>query len=76
MQRTTLPLRCSAEEARVIRSLARSERRSISGYVPNAVIRAVDLEERLYARLNRFQPLNQILSRRALLDPGLRTAIL
>jgi uncharacterized protein (DUF1778 family) len=74
--RTALLLRCSVEQAKIIHERAESERRTVAAYVLNVVMRAIELEERLLLRLTHYRELNRILSRRALLDPGPRTAIL
>lgn len=45
--RAALLIRCSQEEADRIRSAAKQERRSLSGYVLNAVISRIQTRERL-----------------------------
>ena len=74
--RTALLIRCSAEEAQAIREFAEHERRTVSGYVLNILTRALNVEERLFASLNRLQSLNRTLYRTPLRLPGPRTAVL
>jgi uncharacterized protein (DUF1778 family) len=76
MARTALLIRCTTDEAQRIRIEAEKQRRTISGYVLNVMVRAVDLEERLFSKMNRYSGLNQVLSRREVTAPGPRTAIL
>jgi uncharacterized protein (DUF1778 family) len=76
MERTALLIRCSTEEAQRIRIEADKQRRTISGYVLQVTGRAVEVEERLLSRVNPYSSINQVLSRKALLGPGPRTAIL
>ena len=76
MDRTALLIRCTVEEAARIRTEAQLQRRTISGYVLHVTSRAVDIEDRLFAKLNRFDGMNRVASRRILIQPGPRTAIL
>jgi uncharacterized protein (DUF1778 family) len=76
MERTALLIRCSTEEAQRIRIEAEKQRRTISGYVLQVTGRAVEIEERLLARVNPYSSINQIASRKSLLGVGPRTAIL
>jgi uncharacterized protein (DUF1778 family) len=76
MERTALLVRCSTDEAASIRAEAEKQRRTISGYVLQVMIRAIDIEDRLFAKLTGFRSTNQMMSRRALIAPGARTAIL
>jgi uncharacterized protein (DUF1778 family) len=76
MARTALLIRCTKDEAGRIRVEAEKQRRTMSGYVLNIMVRAVDLEDRLFTKMNRYSGLNQVLSRRALNAPGPRTAVL
>ena len=76
MSRTALLIRCSNEQACSVRVYAEKERRTISGYVLNIVMRAVQLEERLQERLTHYAAMNRVLSRRSFRPPGPRTAIL
>jgi uncharacterized protein (DUF1778 family) len=46
-QRTALLIRCSREEADRIRSAAKRERRTVSGYVLNAVMSRLVSREKL-----------------------------
>jgi hypothetical protein len=76
MDRTALLVRCSAEEAQRIRIEAEKQRRTISGYVLQITGRAVEIEERLLTRVNPYSTMNTLLSRKALVGAGPRTAIL
>lgn len=76
VKRTALLIRCSVEEAAQIRNLARSENRTISGYVLNIMERALRIEDQLAARIPAFSNFNRALSRIPLRVPGPRTAIL
>jgi uncharacterized protein (DUF1778 family) len=76
MSRTALLIRCSIEEANRIRLEAEKERRSVCGYVLNIVTRAVETEDRLFTKLTNYRSMNAVLSRRAMIAPGPRTAIL
>ena len=76
MARTALLIRCTTEEADRIRIEADKQRRTISAYVLFIMARAIQLEDRLFSTLNRYSTMNQVLSRRALIAPGPRTAIL
>jgi hypothetical protein len=49
---------CSKEEARTIRGKAEFQRRTISGYVLKIVLKAIQLDERLYENYRRLAPLN------------------
>jgi hypothetical protein len=76
MARTALLIRCSVEEADRIRIEADKQRRTISAYILFIMARAIQLEDRLFATISPFSNMNQVLSRRALIAPGPRTAIL
>jgi hypothetical protein len=77
MPRTALLIRCNTEEADKIRIEAEKQRRTISAYVLFIMVRAIQVEDRLVSSLNnRFSSMNQVLSRRALITRGPRTAIL
>src|SRR5215813_15258445 len=76
MSRTALLIRCTTEEAGRIRIEADKQRRTISAYVLQIMVRAVEVEDRLFTKMNRYSAMNQVLSRRALITPGPRTAIL
>jgi hypothetical protein len=76
MARTALLIRCTTEEADRIRVEADKQRRTISAYVLFITTRAIQLEDRLFSTLNRYTAMNQVMSRRALIAPGPRTAIL
>jgi hypothetical protein len=76
MTRTALLIRCNVEEADRIRIEAEKERRTISAYVLFVVSRAIQVEDKLFSTLSRYSAMNQVLSRRAMIAPGPRTAIL
>jgi hypothetical protein len=75
MDRTALLIRCSKDEAERIRVEADKQRRTISGYVLHIMGRAIEIEERLLAKVNPYSS-NQIVSRKSLIGEGPRTAIL
>ncbi len=54
--RASLLIRCSQEEAERIRSAAKQERRSISGYVLNAVLSRMQTRERLMSTFQANTP--------------------
>ena len=56
-QRTALLVNCSESQAAKVRELAQEQRRTISGYVLNVVLRAVEMEEKFLARVSRLGPL-------------------
>ena len=76
MDRTALLIRCNVDEAARVRVEAERQRRTISGYILQITMRMVEIEDRLFAKLSTFRATNQILSRRALITPGARTAML
>jgi len=76
MERSALLIRCNTEEAGRIRMEAEKQRRTISAYVLQITLRAVEIDDRLFAKLTTFRSTNQFLTRRALITPGARTAIL
>ena len=76
MSRTALFIRCATVEADKIRVEAEKERRTISAYVLQVVIRATELDDRLYSRKFAYTPLNRDPSRNQFIEPGPRTAIL
>jgi uncharacterized protein (DUF1778 family) len=71
--RAALLISCSMEEARIIRQRAELQRRGISSYMINILIRAVAIEERTIAGGVSFDRSLYIGSIRA---PGPRTAVL
>lgn len=73
--RTALLIRCAEQEAAIIREQARIERRTVSNYVLNIVIRALRFEESLFAN-SRFHDLRRRADWHAIRAPGPRTAIL
>ncbi len=53
--RTALLIHCSRQEAEQIRRAAKKERRTISGFVLNAVLSKFELEERLEERRQNYR---------------------
>jgi hypothetical protein len=76
MERTALLIRCSKEEAERVRIEAEKQRRTISGYVLQIMGRAIEIEERLLAKIDPYTAGNQVFSRKSLIGAGPRTAIL
>jgi hypothetical protein len=76
MDRTALLVRCSKEEADRIRIEADKQRRTISGYILQIMSRAIEIEDRLLAKISPYSSVNQIVSRKSLMGAGPRTAIL
>lgn len=77
MPRTALLIRCSAREAARTREDAAAERRSVSAYVLTIVVRSLEAEQALSARLrNSLHSWNRNLSQTRVRMPGPRTAIL
>jgi hypothetical protein len=76
MDRTALLIRCTVEDADRVRLEAERQRRTLSGYVLQIVLRMVEIDDRLFAKLNNFRTSNQFLSRRVPTSAGARTAIL
>lgn len=74
--RTVLLIHCTRQQAATIRKQARVERRTISGYVLNVVMRQVDFEEVLAARVARLRALNATLSKSLTFETGPRTTML
>jgi uncharacterized protein (DUF1778 family) len=74
MPRTALLIRCQPGEADRIRVEARRERRTISSYVLNIVVKAVAADDRLFQ--DDHYRANASLSRRSPIVLGQRTAIL
>jgi len=54
-QRTAILVRCTEEDANRIRSAARRERRTLSGYILNAVLNRIESRERALAALEKMQ---------------------
>jgi uncharacterized protein (DUF1778 family) len=71
--RAAILISCSREEAATIRRLAAEQRRTISGYVLNVVIRKVEIEEEMFRRHHRLAMLRGDMTWRA---PGPRTTML
>jgi len=76
MERTALLIRCSKEEAERVRIEAEKQRRTISGYVLQIMSRAIEIENRLRAKIDPYTAVNQVFSRKSLIGAGPRTAIL
>jgi hypothetical protein len=76
MERTALLIRCSKEEAERVRIEAEKQRRTISGYVLQIMSRAIEIENRLLAKIDPYTAVNQVFSRKSLIGAGPRTAIL
>jgi uncharacterized protein (DUF1778 family) len=54
-KRTALLIRCSVEEAERIRSAAKKEGRTLSGYVLHCLHRRLELEGEMEMKLARFR---------------------
>lgn len=76
MERTALLIRCTTDEASRIRMEAEKQRRTISGYVLQILVRQIEIEDRLFAKITDYRFMNQIATRKVLIPPGPRTAIL
>jgi hypothetical protein len=76
MSRTALLIRCSVQEAERIRIEARNEGRGISAYILNIMFTNVEAEDRLLASPPNYHTTDSVLSRRAPIAPGPRTALL
>jgi uncharacterized protein (DUF1778 family) len=74
--RTALLIHCSAEEAKIIRQRAILQRRTISGYVLNVMMREIAHDERLFSALGRLQPWDRIFVWNSPRPVGPRTAML
>ena len=46
VKRTALLVRCTAEEAELIRQAAKAERRTISGYILNGILQRISVREK------------------------------
>ena len=68
--RVSIIISCSKREASTIRRLAALQHRTMSGYMLHALLRTIDQEDMVLARLGRLPPLR---SRR---DSGPRTTVL
>jgi len=51
-RRTAILVRCTEQEAELIRDAARKERRTISGYIINAVLNRINIRARLATELD------------------------
>jgi uncharacterized protein (DUF1778 family) len=58
--RAAFLIRCSADEATAIRNMAKTERRSMSGYVLNILMRAIAVDQMLLRRLGRPRKLTRM----------------
>ena len=58
MERTALLVRCTTDEAARIRTEAEKQRRTISGYVLQITLRAMEIEDRLFRETDRL-PVNE-----------------
>jgi uncharacterized protein (DUF1778 family) len=58
-ERTALLIRCSREEAEKIRAAAKRERRTLSGYVLNAVLSRITFSEQVRRPLRDRWPSRQ-----------------
>jgi predicted HicB family RNase H-like nuclease len=76
MPRTALFIRCTVSEADRIRIEAEKDHRSISEYVVDVLARAIDLEDRLYARKTANSQLSRAIAQKPPNEPGPRTGIL
>jgi len=76
MERTALLIRCSKDEAERIRVEAEKQRRTISAYVLHIMSRMIEIEDRLFGKMDPSGPVRQVVSRKSLIGAGPRTAIL
>jgi len=74
--RAALLISCSKEEDRTIHERARKERRGISSYVMNILMRSVDYEEKLMATSPGVHSLRRVLTRISIRPRGPRTTML
>jgi len=74
-ERTALLIRCSQDEARRIRREATGERRTLSGYVLNIVLRSLPYEELMRSRTGGRFSVNSRSGNPAP-EPGPRSAVL
>ncbi|HKU21542.1 MAG TPA: DUF1778 domain-containing protein [Terriglobales bacterium] len=51
-KRTALLVRCSAEEAELIRQAAKAERRTISGYILNGILQRIAVQSKTKKHLD------------------------
>jgi uncharacterized protein (DUF1778 family) len=72
-KRDALLISCSLDEAKTIRKLAAAQRRTISGYVLNIVMRKVEIEEGMFRRHQRLATLQATVRWRL---PGPRTTMI
>lgn len=75
-QRTAFLIRCTEMEGNTIRSQAKHERRTISGYVLAVLDRSIAVDGPLAAGLTRFKVFERDFDRRATRTFGTRTALL
>jgi len=74
--RTALLIHCSAEEAKIIRGRATLQRRTISGYVLNVMMRVIAHDERLFNQLGRLQRWDRVFVGNSVRPVGPRTTML
>src|SRR5215831_2459763 len=70
--RTALLLNCSEEEAQSVREQARLQRRTLSGYILNILMRTIEVDEKFFS-VSRLVPLARESATR---PPGPRTTML
>jgi len=51
VKRTALLVRCTAEEAELIRQAAKAERRTISGYILNGIMQRIAVQKKTHEHL-------------------------
>lgn len=74
--RTALLICCSEEEASKVHEEAKIELRTVSGYVLSVVMRAVQVDEKLFAKFSGLRTWNLHGWKHSLRLPGPRTAML
>ena len=71
-RRTSLLINCCKAEAQEVRRQAKRQRRTVSGYVMNIVLRSVEFDDQLFAELNSLRMLHP---KSVLRAPGPRTTL-
>lgn len=51
VKRTALLVRCTDEEAELIREAAKAERRTISGYILNCILHRIAVQDKVHKRV-------------------------
>ena len=74
--RSAILISCSVQEAGIVRERAAQERRGISSYVLNILMRAVELQEKLRAQRKQFGLSDQDRVKMAFRSPGPRSVFL